>query len=214
MRSLSCFVLAVAVSGACGGAPSVTSRATTAQWDQARAIAVAHVDATYHLPADKVRAANPRLPFLFTAALPGKSAVLVHRGAIVDGGGTDGLGAYLDAVDVYADAALSADDVLDLLYLFRAFPPRDAAEGSPDLYVTDEGTGLSMRIEWRGADADFTLAYKNDRRGDTDDHGSEPEETDTVMEVSLWTLHLVRGATPSWTEARRAWDYEAERFAP
>lgn len=176
--------------------------ASKAQWDDARAIAVAYVDATYHLPADKVRAENPRLPFLFTAALPGISSVLVHDGKVVDGGGLAGLGTYLDAVDVYADHALTADDVLDLLYEFKAFPPVDPATGGPNAYVTDEGTALSMTIAWRGAEADFTLAYRLQPAEDPDIDESEPEES-SEMTASSWTLHLARGAEPRWTEARK-----------
>lgn len=185
---------------------------TTAQWDEARAIAVAHVDTTYHLGPDKVRAENPRLPFLFRAALPGKSAVLIHLGAVVDGGGPDKLGSYLDAVGVYAEGALTADDVLDLLYLFRAFPPRDAADGSPDLYVTDEGSELSMKAAWHGEACDFTLAYKLEPGTDPDIDESDDDDGSTVVTVSLWTLHLSKGTTPTWTETRRQWDYEGARF--
>jgi len=183
-----------------------------AQWDEARAIAVAHVDATYHLPADKVRAENPRLPFLFKAALPGASSVLVHGGKVVDGGGLAALGAYLDAVDVYAERALTADDVLDLLYEFESFPHVDAAAGSPETYVTDEGTPLSMTVAWRGGDADFTLAYRLQAATDPDIDASDSEDDSTVTTVSLWTLHLTRGVEPRWSEVRREWDYEHERF--
>jgi hypothetical protein len=34
------------------------------------------------------------------------------------------------------------------------------------------------------------------------------------MTVAQWTLHLARGAAPSWTEVRREWDHAAERFVP
>lgn len=205
-------VLAFVVSCACGGRPPMTSHATKAQWDEARAIAVAHVDATYHLPADKVRAENPRIPFLFRAALPRVSAVLVHDGAVVSGGGADKLGGYLDAVDIYAEHALTADDVLDLLYVFAAFPPVDAAAGGADAYVTDLGMPLSMNAAWHGSALDFTLAYRLQAASDPDNDEGDSDDDSTVITVSLWRLHLRKNAAPRWSERRREWDYEHERF--
>lgn len=191
----------------------MTRKETKVQWDEARALAVRYVDATYHLPADKVREANPRLPFLFEAALPGKGAVLIHNGAVLESHGTEALGAYLDAIDVYADRALTAEDVLALIYLFDVFPPVDPLTTSPRNYVTDEGTDLSKRSVWKGNELDFTLAYRL-QPGSVPgrDIGGTVNEGEGVMTIAFWTLHLRKGVVPRWTEERREKTYTIEHF--
>ncbi len=186
-------------------------KATPSQWAEARAIAEHHAEVTHHAPPDKVREGNPRLPFLFDAALPGTSWVLVHDGKVTDGGGLAKLGPYLDAVDVYADHALTAGDVTDLLYVFGAFPPVDAAAGSPEYYVTDEGTELSMRTNWRGHDLDLILAYRLQAPSDPDIHPGDSTADTSETTVSFWTLHLGKGAAPRWTEERRELTQKRER---
>lgn len=178
-------------------------KATKAQWDEARAIAERHADETYHAPPEKVRDANPRLPFLFDAALPGHSWVLVHQGKVIDGGGLSALGSYLDAIDAYADRALIADDVTDLLYVFGAFPPVDAAAASPESYYTDEDPELAMRATWHGNDLDLRLAYLLRYPSNPDIAPSEDTSPTWEMPVSFWTLHLRKGTVPTWTEERR-----------
>jgi hypothetical protein len=200
------------VSCACGNAMKRSE--TPAQWEAAREVAVRYADNKHHFDPDSVREANPRLPFLFDAALPGADAVLVHDGAVVQGGGSTALGRYLDAVDVYADRALTTDDVLELLYVFDVFPTVDKAASSPQFYVTEENTELSMRSRWNGDALEFTLAYRlQPPRGHYDGGESEPEgPQETVLTVSFWTLHLQKHVAPRWTEQRRRWDYERERF--
>jgi hypothetical protein len=192
------FVLLAAC--ACGGASTV--KATQGQWDEARAIAERYADQKHHFPADKVRAANPRLPFLFDAALPGASWVLVHDGRVVEGGGLADLGAYLDAIDVYADHALTTDDVTDLLYVFEALPPVPPEAVSPTSYVTDEDGELAARASWHGHELDVRLAYIL-RYASPSDVVSEDTSETWEMPVSFWTLHLRKGAVPTWTEERR-----------
>jgi hypothetical protein len=212
LRRPELFLVVALVWCACGGA--MKRGETPAQWEEARAVAVKYADDKHHFDGDSVREGNPRLPFLFDAALPGASAVLVHEGRIVDGGGSDALGRYLDAVDVYENRALTTDDVLDLLYVFDVFPTVDKAASSPQFYVTEENTELSMRSRWNGDALEFTLAYRlQPPRGHYDGGESEPEgPQETVLTVSFWTLHLQKHVAPRWTEQRRRWDYERERF--
>jgi len=149
---------------------------------------------------------NPRLPFLFDAILAKSSWVLVHDGQVIEGGGLAKLGAYLDAIDVYADRALTADDVTDLLYVFQAFPPVDAMAGAPEYYLTEEGTELSVRATWRGHDLDLTLAYRLEAPNVPGLQAGGMTTADSAtwqMMVSFWTLHLRKGVLPRRTEERR-----------
>ena len=177
-------------------------KATPSQWDEARAIAERHADEKYHFAPDKVRDANPRLPFLFDAALPGTDWVLVHKGKVIDGGGVQGLGTYLDAVDVYADRALTADDVTDLLYVFKAFPPVAPEAASPESFYTDEAPDVAVRATWHGHELELRLAYRLEY-GSASGVVSEDTSDTWKMPVSFWTLHLRKGAVPTWTEERR-----------
>jgi hypothetical protein len=194
-------VLVGLVACACGGRPIV--KATPTQWDEARGIAERYADETHHVPAEKVRAANPRLPFLFDAALPGMGAILVHDGVVTHGGGASALGRYLDDVDVYSDRALTTDDVLELVYVFEVFPPVDTEATTPEGYFTDEDGDFAMRSAWHGHDLDFTLAYRLQYPSDPDTHASDSSDDTWVMHVSFWTLHLRKGTAPTWTEERR-----------
>jgi len=200
------YTLVLAVLAACAACGGPLVKGTPGQWAEARAIAEQHADATEHAPPDKVREGNPRLPFLFDAILAKSSWVLVHDGQVIEGGGLAKLGAYLDAIDVYADRALTADDVTDLLYVFQAFPPVDAMAGAPEYYLTEEGTELSVRATWRGHDLDLTLAYRLEAPNVPGLQAGGMTTADSAtwqMVVSFWTLHLRKGALPRWTEERR-----------
>lgn len=121
-------------------------------WKQAEAIAAAAARGTL-----EVR--SKALPFMFMADSP--PAVLVHSGKVVTEKGAAAAGRYLRDLGVIQGRGPAIEDVLFVLFAFRAWPPiKDVAEESYVHVASDERLAdLTARIEHDGEAARVVLHY-------------------------------------------------------
>jgi hypothetical protein len=214
-------VVVVSVLWVCGRAPTDTSsrdsRTTVAPDARREAPIMTHLDPAdpaawkqaEAIAATAARGALERrsdaLPFMFMADSP--AAVLVHHGRVVTDKGPAAAGAYLRDLGLIDGKGPQIDDVLFVLFAFKAWPTVKGAapEGyihAPDAPALSE---LTAQVEFDGVSARVILHYwLPDPGGGAGGHGNDVGSIDPDLQVTQVrpiaraTLEIARTGDASW----------------
>ena len=176
-------------------------------WDEAEAIASAHVRARAPTVAKPIIARQPTVPYLFSVRME-PPWLLVWNGAVVEPGGLPALRAYLESSGLLAQSRLpEVRDVEVLMQALGAWPPTQRNDGvDPDTYwlSTRDHPILHPRLERDGDRTTLHLFYVlGSGAGGT----ADPENN---IQVAEWILVLEPGTEPLWTRQSRIWSRERD----
>jgi hypothetical protein len=188
------------------------ARSETMTWERAEEIARQYLVDEGSVPAGGGTAAyerNDRAKFLFRY---GHLLVLVHRGEVLPrSGGVSALSRYVWETPESERQALRAEDAVDLVGYFTAYPPVKDGEpfgfyGDPsaDRFRPDE-PALHAHVAWSQERASFRIYYDVTRNED------QIPDVD-LRTLAEWTLTLSPDGTGVWTEHERRYHRAQKQF--
>jgi hypothetical protein len=195
---------------ACGNAqrPAMTD-ADRRSWDEAEAIASAHVRARAPTITTPIVARHPTVPYLFSVSME-PPWLLVWNGAVAEAGGLPALRAYLDSSRLLEQSPLpDVGDLVVLVQALGAWPPTQQYDRvDPDTYwlATRDHPILHPRLDRDGARTRVHLFYSLGSG-----RGATPDAEDSVH-VAEWILILEPGTDPLWTREARIWSQSRDAW--